>query len=408
MIALGLGIFVHALVMGGPIWNKVRNVQHGRDFASYYYAVQVAADGEDPYETGLLSAMARDEGTRKGVHPFFYPPPYLLTMAWAIPLELSEAYRLWFWANGLFLFLGMLALWRWNPGPLVAGALGLVLGSFTPIWDTYWMGQANIAVIALVAWGLFLVESSPPGRRSLLGGAVMGLACMMKMSPGLLVAWWLVRGRFHAVAGACGCAVLLTLGSLPLVDAQTQLRFYLEVLPSFSSGDYHGLRVPITLYGNHSITNLVVQLMEVISIDAGRGLSPLARSVASVVNLVLIAGALWQLKRVGGESVQSAAAAGCLVVLMLLVPPYTYEHHMSLMVIPLLALAAGLQDGRLSWRWGAGVLLCYGMLAWQLQLVKGVGRALPSELKWLLQEGKFAAALFVGVACLVLARRSSN
>ena len=414
LIALGLGIFVHAWVMAGPVWQRVNNSEHGGDFASYYYAVQVAVDGveyrdknlgepvvtRDPYERRALSAMARGERTRRSVHPFFYPPPYLLTMAWALPLELGEAYRVWFWCNGLFLFLGLLALWKWNRGTGVAAGLGLILATYTPIWDTYWMGQANIALLALVAWGLYLVESSSGGFKRVWGGALMGLACMMKMSPGLLVAWWLVRARWSAVLGACGCAVLLSVFSLPLVDAQTQWRFYTEVLPSFSSGDYNGLTVPITMYGNHSITNLVVQ---------GFGeLNSMAHTLSSVLNLGLLAGALYLLRAVNGDSIRVSAAAGALVVLMLLVPAYTYEHHMSLLVIPLVALSAGLQAKRLSWAWGVGVLASYGLLAWQLQAVKRLGRGLPSELTWLLQESKFAAALFVGVACMVLARRRTD
>ena len=415
LIALGLGVFVHAWVMSGPVWKRVNNAEHGGDFASYYYAVQVAVDGveyrnkkigeqvftRDPYETRALSAMARGERTRKSVHPFFYPPPYLLTMAWALPLELGEAYRVWFWCNGLFLFLGLLALWKWNRGSGVAAGLGLILASFTPIWDTYWMGQANIVLIALVAWGLYLVESSRGGLRSAWGGALMGLACMMKMSPGLLVAWWLVRRRWTAVLGACGCAVFLSLASLPLVDAQAQWRFYTEVLPSFSSGDYNGLTVPITMYGNHSITNLLVQGF---GGAVGGGMTPMALSLASALNLGLLGSALFLLRSVSGDSIRVAAAAGALVVLMLLVPAYTYEHHMSLLVIPLWALVAGLQAKRLSWTWGVGLLASYGLLAWQLQAVKRFGRGLPSELTWLLQESKFAAALFVGIACMVLAR----
>jgi len=412
-------MLLHAWVMTGPVWDRVKRSGHGSDFASYYYAVQVAAQGveyrnkavgsavftRDPYETAALSAQARNDKTRKGVHPFFYPPPYLLTMAWALPLELAEAYRAWFWCNGLFLFLGLLALWKWNRGPGVAAGLGLVLASYTPIWDTYWMGQANIVLVALVAWGLYLVESSKGGLRSVGGGALMGLACMMKMSPGLLVAWWLVRRRWIAFGSACGCALLVSVASLPLVDAQTQWRFYTEVLPSFSSGDYNGLTVPITMYGNHSVTNLLVQGLG--SAQAG-GMSPVVRVLSSLLNLGLLAGALWGLRSVSGDAVRVSAAAGALVVLMLLVPAYTYEHHMALMVIPLVALAAGLQARRLSVAWGLGLLASYGVLAWQLQSVKRFGRTLPSELTWLLQESKFFAAVFVGIACVVLARRSPN
>ncbi len=401
-----LGGLVHGGVITGSVWDRVKNAGHGRDFASYYYAVQVAADGGDPYDTRLLSKSARQDGTRRGVHPFFYPPPYLLTMAWALPLDLSEAYHLWYWLDSLFLLASLLALWRWMPGPWMAGGIGVALASFTPIWDTHWMGQANLAVLALVAWGLLWVETRGDRRFHVLGGALVGLACMMKMSPGLLVAWWLIRRRWAAAVAACGSAVLLSLATLPLLGLEGQLRFYTEVLPSFASGEYHGLSVPITLYGNHSIPNLVVQLVAALGEPAqGGAMQPLARTLSSLVNGVLMGGALFSL-RLGRDGLFAAGAAGCLVVLMLLVPPYTYEHHMVLLLVPLAACMGGLQRGFLSRRWLIGLVPSYGMLAWQLQDMKRFARGLPDGLQWWLQEGKFAAALFLGVACLVLARRA--
>jgi hypothetical protein len=117
-----------------------------------------------------------------------------------------------------------------------------------------------------------------------------------------------------------------------------------------------------------------------------------------------MAGALVLLRR-ERDGLFAAGAAGCLVVLMLLVPPYTYEHHMALMLIPLGACMGGLQAGHLGRRWLVGIIPSYALLAWQLQDMKRFARGLPDGLQWWLQEGKFAAALFLGIACLVLARR---
>ena len=44
-----------------PAWLKVTKASHGRDFATYHYAVQVAAEGEDPYSKKLLGKAARRE-----------------------------------------------------------------------------------------------------------------------------------------------------------------------------------------------------------------------------------------------------------------------------------------------------------------------------------------------------------
>ena len=63
-VILVLGAMIHAGVISGPVWERVRGAAHGRDFASYYYAVQVAADGEDPYDTRGLSRRARNSPMR--------------------------------------------------------------------------------------------------------------------------------------------------------------------------------------------------------------------------------------------------------------------------------------------------------------------------------------------------------
>ena len=46
-----------------------------------YDAAKVAVDGGNPYEKAALEQAALDEGTRPEVHPFFYPPPFLLAVA---------------------------------------------------------------------------------------------------------------------------------------------------------------------------------------------------------------------------------------------------------------------------------------------------------------------------------------
>ena len=80
------------------------NSKHARDYATYHYAVAEAMDGGDPYETKALSKRARAEKTRRSVHPFFYPPPFLLGMPWAACLDLSTAYKAFFWLSQLCIF----------------------------------------------------------------------------------------------------------------------------------------------------------------------------------------------------------------------------------------------------------------------------------------------------------------
>lgn len=392
--ALALAVLVHLGLMLGLSWPKVQGAKNGRDFASYYYAVQVAADGQDPYDNAALDKAARKDRTRRSVYPFFYPPPYLLTVLWALPMELPQAYSLWFWLDALFLMAAVLALLRWRPTPATEWALAVALVAFTALQNNHVMGQANLPVVALVAWGLLLGERDRPW----LGGGLMGVACMMKMSPGLLVAWWLIRGRWRPVAAACGVAVGVSLLTLPLVGPGDQLRFYTEVLPAFSSGDYHGLSVSVLLFGNHSIANIWAQIW-----PEGGSLSSQARLASSLTTLPLVAVVLGSL-RAQRDSLGALCAAGALVTLMLVVPAYTYEHHLVFLLIPMVAAAGALAAGRLRWGWALGLAPACGWLFWELSSLKAWAKSMDGVSGLLVQEGKFIALAVLGVACWVAAR----
>ena len=66
----------HALAVLTPAWVISFDHQKGRDFASYYYAVEVAMQGGDPNSRSALNQAARLDNVRDGVHPFLYAPPF--------------------------------------------------------------------------------------------------------------------------------------------------------------------------------------------------------------------------------------------------------------------------------------------------------------------------------------------
>ena len=99
-----LFLFAYVGVSGMPAWNKVSKAKSGRDYATYHYAVAEALDGGDPYDTRALSKRARAEKTRKSVHPYFYPPPFLALMTWADLVDLATGYKSFFVLNQLALF----------------------------------------------------------------------------------------------------------------------------------------------------------------------------------------------------------------------------------------------------------------------------------------------------------------
>lgn len=362
-----LGLVAHLIFQLRPAVDKVWGARHGRDFASYYYAVQVAAEGRDPYETRLLDAAARADRTRKAVNPYFYPPPFLLSVAWAVPLDLATAYRAMLVLNELLL---AACLWiaraRWRVAPWV---IALLLAGWSPIPDNAWMGQANLVALLPALAGLALAE-----RRPVAGGVLVGVASMFKMSPALFLGWWLLRRRWTPVVAALVTAVALSALSLPLVGVDAQLRFYQEVLPGFGVGDYHGLSVPISLPANHSIPDLFDRLWP--GPNPTR-LSEPAVIASRVVTLALLA--LWAWRARG---LDEGPALGALTVLMVAIPAYTYEHHLVFLLLPV--LVAGTRAS--PWVF----VPVFFFLAWPLDWLRWTQKQVPA-LDGLLRESKFLA-----------------
>jgi len=371
-----------------PAWERVKNRKDAADFATYYYATQVAFAGGDPYRTKSLSRAARKDLTRKSVHPYFYPPPFVLGMAWTQPLDLKTAYHAWFWFNQLCLLATLWIFWKWfRAGPLLLAFLGL---TFTPFVDNIRMGQANLPVMMLAIVGLWHTR-----------GLWVSAAAMCKMSPALLLGWWSGRGMFQPVIVACVGAVAFSLAALPLIGWEAQWAFYTEILPKFSNGQYHGLSVPITLPANHSIADLFNQYWPG---PDKHSLDPLAKKWTSIVAL----GLLMLIVLVGHrrrDPLGEACIAGALVVLLVITPVYTYEHHLAMLALPLAAAGAALTQGRLQRWWWPILLVGYWWLAWPLVWLRSVQDSFP-DLHWFLQESKFFGEGILLLACLAGAVRS--
>lgn len=376
-----LVLVVHFFVQVRPAWEGVVSDRSGRDFASYYYAWQAARDGESPYDTDVLSALAAADKTRPRVHPFFYPPPFLLTMAWVEPLSLKVAYRAMFVLNELLL-LGSL-WWMWRRFRVPAPAIALLLCTFTPIPDNLRMGQANLFALFPTVLGLALAPTLP-----WVGGALVGLAGMLKMSPALFLGYWALRRQWRPILAAMATAVGLSLLVLPLVPFSAQWAFYTEILPGFSKGDYHGLTVPISLEANHSVPDLYDRLFPTRS----RFLSEPAQTASSLTLAGLLALWAWLFRKPGNE----AAAVGALTVLMVVAPVYTYEHHLVFLLLAVGA-AAGLSPA---------FFFVYPLLAWPLQHLRAVQAQAPEELKPWVRESKTIAE--AGLFLLLAARRGKR
>ncbi len=398
-------ILWHFLAIAAPPLQPPKAGSDGRDYASYHYAAQVAAGGEDPWSLEAIEAAARADQTRTWVHPYLYPPPFLLIVWPFAQLSLGTAFVAWGVLQEIALLVAALSLaWGWRG---VHGAVGVVFVGLAAL--TYGvaygveLGQANVLVLALVLAGAALEEEQPR-----LGGGLVGVACMLKMSPALVVLWWLLRGRTSAVLAAVTTAVVASAVALLLVGPSEQLAFYTGVLPRFGSGDYNGLTIRIDIFGNHSIPS-VWHAWTADSASSGRTLlSPLARglSAASALGLV-VAGAL-AFRDAPTDPTTRAGQLATVLVVMILVPVYTYEHHL-VFALPAMALAmVALGSGRLPVAWAVPTGVAVAILCVPLPILKEFADEVvtrdASLVYGLIRELKTVALLTVGVATARIGR----
>lgn len=318
----------------------------GRDYATYHYAAKVALAGGDPYDTASLDAAAAAEGVRRNaVHPWIYPPAAVFAFVWAPAVDLETGLAIWRVLSELALLgtIAVLALgWSELDPTEVLATLAVSLALLSGVAYGHHLGQANNAVLFLAMSGVVLVR-----RSQWAGGVLVGLAVMGKLAPLVFVGLFLVEGRFRAVAAALATGLVASVASLLVVGPAGQASFWGRVVPGLGSGDYNGLTIRIGMFGNHSVPGVLDQLA-----PGGDTLSTPAR-IGSFAVLVALGGAMaalffWR----STDPVVRAARVGAASAAMLLVPVYTFDHHLVWLAPAFVAVWAALRSGRLPW-WAA-------------------------------------------------------
>ena len=191
------------------------------DFHDFWLAGRLLLHGQSPYDVQALRDLAHSEHLSFLVGGGYqYPLPFAIFM---VPFALLP------FQAGLELFMGLsilafgltVALWiGWAHGWQAETArrrfaLALAAGFCPPVFGTVANGQANLMLMPLLAGGLALaLTATGPGRRTF-GGALMGLAAIVKLFPGVVVVPLAIGRRWGGaagtVAGALGALVAASL-----------------------------------------------------------------------------------------------------------------------------------------------------------------------------------------------------
>jgi hypothetical protein len=171
---------------------------HGYDFRAYYDAIGRALHGQSPYDQHYELAGAG------GL--FFYPPTFIPLV---LPFALLPAdAAIWAWTILLVVAFG-LAVAAMPVSARTRWWVVLVAGLSWPFVHNIKLGQVGplLLLLFVVAWRW--------RDRSVVFGVSSGLGAAIKVQPGLLLAWALLRRRWEAVAA--GVVTLLGLAALALL-----------------------------------------------------------------------------------------------------------------------------------------------------------------------------------------------
>jgi alpha-1,2-mannosyltransferase len=305
-------VVVLALILGYRALQLVAfsaQIQWGYDFSAYWSAARHVLDGAPIYADWQLAGQYSPQQQ----YLYLYPP-FLAVAVTPLAAVFSADYRL---ANLVWAVLGAFVAAlvvaavvrregigaRRDTALLVAGAF-----AFPPLIGELVLGNVHLLLLGLLG-GAWLALRNERRPMPAIAGILVGVATIIKLFPGLLILWLLLRGRYRAALWSLATIAILGVATLPVTGLQPWLDFPRVLLNLGPPVDTRDTLAPIVW------------------------LSALMPPVAArvVVAAAMIAAVVWTSRNLA-EPVSFAVA----VTASVLIAPALYQHYLAILVLPLL------------------------------------------------------------------------
>jgi len=312
------------------------------DFTQDYVAAQALRDGRSIYSMFTqsdLSAAALHTNYELLTPQEFennHPPFTTLLFVPLTFLPYDVALILWSAFSLLLFFLsGYIVLRELQidlPRHWVCVLIGLGL-CWYPFQAHIGLAQLSLPIVACIIGSWALLRK----QRDLAGGALLGVASLIKLFPGLIVLYLLARRRWRAAGAALAVGAAGGLLTLVLVGIPDTIRYVVRVAPHDSA--IYGL-LPINFSFAGAFRRLFVDGPWVRPLlDA-----PMLAAVLTVLaSLGLLALLLRQIKQVSVASQRDDSAFALICLAMLLISPITWQHIFPILILPFALLLQDLQ-----------------------------------------------------------------
>lgn len=207
-------------------WLIVRSmVAEPTDLRVYGTAAQWLWSGQDPYseafELVVYQAVPWTNPVPAAV--FYAPLSWPIPGGWDVPWLVLQIVALVGVVAVSFRTLVHRFATRRARVLLIAGITVISTG-LDPVVETLILGQVNIFIVLLVLWDVVGFGDSRVQRwlrRFVPQGVAVGLAAAVKITPGLVIVWWVLTRQFRAAAWATGTIVVSWGAAFVLAPAVT-------------------------------------------------------------------------------------------------------------------------------------------------------------------------------------------
>ena len=213
------------------------------DFAPYYAAWYAASLGHDFYErdTGrgglhgnVFADLKEDMGIHRNFSAYIYPPQFAWMGSWIARVRYDTAQTCWVWINaGLWLACAGALIGRGLARqPVFSACLVILSLMYPPMAYSLSLGQVNIVLFAMIVAAAWLMARD----RSVLAGALLGVAALVKPQLGLLWIYLLWTRRWKAAVSCAVTVLIITGGTMVSLGIEPFRTYVFDVLPRISSG----------------------------------------------------------------------------------------------------------------------------------------------------------------------------
>ncbi len=337
----------------------------GQDLASSFVGSRLLAQGQGQhlfsYDPQDFSEIGDDDtwtdvAELGGFNGFLHP--YVQTPLWAYMLEPLAQHVNFLLFNYIFAVLSLLsfagAIWLtakyWAPAffnPLAVAVVVLALGLSQPFQYAMFLNQTHMLLVFLTVAALLLAERGWP----VTAGLLLAYAASVKVTPGLLVVYWLMTRRWKAALWTILWSALLWFLTVAAVG-HSLMSVYLQNLQRIS-------RVLLVSQNNQSFAAWLMARFYPADAVWDIDILPLPAAVrlgSSAAMLLFTAWGGWLDWRRRQVATAGAVVAplGAMMALLAatLFAPIAWTHYSIILFLPLMLLVDTSRNLRAPWAWG--------------------------------------------------------